>query len=167
MRNKDDYRVPGFLANGIHTGIKTDGGRDLSLIFSTRPATAAGVFTTNSFKAAPVLLDQERIRSGKARAVIANSGVANAATGPDGIADALAVSRAASAELGIDDEMVLVASTGVIGHRLPVQKIEAGIKGFGRGTPRGRNRRCGGRDHDDGPVSQNRPQARDPSAVKR
>ncbi len=130
MRNKDDYRVPGFLANGIHTGIKTDGGRDLSLIFSTRPATAAGVFTTNSFKAAPVLLDQERIRSGKARAVIANSGVANAATGPDGIADALTVSRAASAELGIDDEMVLVASTGVIGHRLPVQKIEAGIKGL-------------------------------------
>ena len=130
MRNKDDYRVPGFLANGIPTGIKTDGGRDLSLIFSTRPATAAGVFTTNSFKAAPVLLDQERIRSGKARAVVANSGVANAATGPDGIADALAVSRATSAELGIADETVLVASTGVIGHRLPVQKIEAGIKGL-------------------------------------
>ncbi len=130
MRNEDDYRVPGFLANGIHTGIKTDGGRDLSLIFSTRPATAAGVFTANNFKAAPVLLDQERIRSGKARAVIANSGVANAATGPDGIADALAVSRATSAELGIADEMVLVASTGVIGHRLPVQKIEAGIKGL-------------------------------------
>ncbi|MDD5100857.1 MAG: bifunctional glutamate N-acetyltransferase/amino-acid acetyltransferase ArgJ [Syntrophales bacterium] len=130
MRNKDDYRVPGFLANGIPTGIKTDGGRDLSLIFSTRPATAAGVFTTNSFKAAPVLLDQERIRSGKARAVVANSGVANAATGPDGIADALAVSRATSAELGIADETVLVASTGVIGHRLPVEKIEAGIKGL-------------------------------------
>jgi glutamate N-acetyltransferase / amino-acid N-acetyltransferase len=128
MKSSDDYRVPGFLANGIHTGIKTDGGRDLALIFSTCPATAAGVFTTNCFKAAPVLLDQERICAGMAQAVIANSGVANAATGPEGIADALAVSRAASAELGIADEMVLVASTGVIGHRLPVRKIEAGVK---------------------------------------
>jgi glutamate N-acetyltransferase / amino-acid N-acetyltransferase len=128
MRTEDDYRVPGFLANGIHTGIKTDGGRDLALIFSTRPATAAGVFTTNCFKAAPVLLDQQRIRSGMVQAVIANSGVANAATGPEGMADALAVSKAASAELGIADEMVLVASTGVIGHRLPLRKIEAGIR---------------------------------------
>src|SRR5665811_1788591 len=108
MKPSDEHRVPGFLANGIHTGIKTDGGRDLALIFSARPATAAGVFTTNCFKAAPVLLDQERIRSGMAQAVIANSGVANAATGPEGAADALAVSRVASAGLGIADEMVLV-----------------------------------------------------------
>ena len=122
MKHRMNYRVPGFLANGIHTGIKPNGGRDLALIFSTRPATAAGVFTTNCFKAAPVLLDQERIRSGVAQAVIANSGVANAATGAEGIADALAVSRAASAELGIADETVLVASTGVIGHRLPLRE---------------------------------------------
>ncbi len=128
MQTSDDYRVPGFLANGIHTGIKTDGGRDLALIYSARPATAAGVFTTNCFKAAPVLLDQERIRSGMAHAVIANSGVANAATGPEGVADALAVSKAASAELGIADETVLVASTGVIGHRLPLRKITGGVK---------------------------------------
>jgi glutamate N-acetyltransferase/amino-acid N-acetyltransferase len=128
MKPANDYRVPGFLANGIHTGIKADGGKDLALLFSICPATAAGVFTTNCFKAAPVLLDQQRIRTGVAQAVIANSGVANAATGPDGLADALAVSRAASAELGIADEMVLVASTGVIGHRLPVRKIEAGVK---------------------------------------
>ena len=128
MQTSGDYRVPGFLANGIHTGIKTNGGRDLALIFSTRPAAAAGVFTTNCFKAAPVLLDQQRIRSGMAQAVIANSGVANAATGPEGVADALAVSKAVSAELGIADEMVLVASTGVIGHRLPLRKIEAGIQ---------------------------------------
>ncbi|MBN2438570.1 MAG: bifunctional glutamate N-acetyltransferase/amino-acid acetyltransferase ArgJ [Deltaproteobacteria bacterium] len=128
MQTSDDYRVPGFLANGIRTGIKTDGGRDLALIYSARPATAAGVFTTNCFKAAPVLLDQDRIRSGIAHAVIANSGVANAATGPEGIADALAVSRAASSELGIADETVLVASTGVIGHRLPLRKITGGVK---------------------------------------
>ena len=124
------YRVPGFLANGVHTGIKTNGGRDLALIFSTRPATAAGVFTTNCFKAAPVLLDRERIQAGIAQAVIANSGVANAATGSEGFEDALTVSRAASGALGIADELVLVASTGVIGHRLPLSKIEAGMKGL-------------------------------------
>jgi glutamate N-acetyltransferase/amino-acid N-acetyltransferase len=130
MNKMDDYRVPGFLANGVHAGIKTDGGRDLALIFSTSPARAAGVFTQNCFKAAPVLLDMERIKAGVAQAVIANSGYANAATGPEGFADALAVSRAASAELGIADELVLVSSTGVIGQRLPLGKIEAGVKGL-------------------------------------
>ncbi len=122
------YRVPGFLANGIHAGIKENRELDLSLIFSTKPATVAGVFTTNCFKAAPVLLDMERIRSGKAQAVIVNSGVANAATGTQGLSDALAVSQAVSRELGIDDEMVLVASTGVIGRRLPVRKISRAVK---------------------------------------
>lgn len=126
----DTYRVPGFLANGIHTGIKANGCLDLALIFSTRPATAAGVFTTNCFKAAPVLLDMERIRTGIAQAVVANSGIANAATGSEGFADTLAVSRAASRELGIADDLVLVASTGVIGHRLPLPKIEAGMRGL-------------------------------------
>jgi glutamate N-acetyltransferase/amino-acid N-acetyltransferase len=72
----------------------------------------------------------ERIRSGIAQAVIVNSGVANAATGPEGFADALAVSRAASRELGIADDLVLVASTGVIGHRLPLRKIENGMRGL-------------------------------------
>ncbi len=124
----ETYRVPGFLAHGIHTGIKANGCLDLALIFSTRPAKAAGVFTTNCFKAAPVLLDMERIQTGFAQAIVANSGVANAATGAEGFADALSVSRAASRELGIADDLVLVASTGVIGHRLPLPKIEAGMK---------------------------------------
>ncbi len=127
------YRVPGFLANGIHAGIKTNGDRDLSMLFSSRPAKAAGVFTTNGFKAAPVLVDMERIRSGIAQAVIVNSGNANAATGPEGFADALSVSLAASKELGIADELVLVASTGVIGHRLPLHNIETGMKGLVEG----------------------------------
>ncbi len=126
----DTYRVPGFLANGVHAGIKTDGNRDLALIYSIYPAKAAGVFTRNCFKAAPVLLDMERIKTGVAQAIIANSGVANAATGPDGFADAHAVSQAASRELGIADELVLVSSTGVIGQRLPLGKIEAGMKGL-------------------------------------
>ncbi len=137
MNKTDNYRVPGFLANGVHAGIKADGCRDLALIFSTCPARAAGVFTRNCFKAAPVLLDMERIKAGVAQAVIANSGYANAATGPEGFADALAVSRAASAELGIADELVLVSSTGVIGQRLPLGKIEAGVKGLVAGLNAG------------------------------
>ncbi len=130
MKPAETYRVPGFLANGVHAGIKVDGRHDLALIFSTCPAKAAGVFTTNCFKAAPVLLDMERIRTGSAQAVIANSGYANAATGPEGFEDALAVSLAASTELGIADDLILVASTGVIGHRIPVPKIKSGIKGL-------------------------------------
>lgn len=127
---QDNYRVPGFLANGIHAGIKTDGRPDLALLYSQRPAAAAGVFTTNCFKAAPVLIDMERIGTGKAQAVIVNSGVANAATGAEGLEDARAVSRAVSGELGIPDELVLVASTGVIGHRLPLGKIAGEVKGL-------------------------------------
>jgi glutamate N-acetyltransferase / amino-acid N-acetyltransferase len=127
METLDNYRIQGFLANGIHAGIKPDGRHDLALLYSIRPATAAGVFTTNCFKAAPVLLDMERIQKGTARAVIVNSGYANAATGREGFDDALAVSRSASGALGIADEQVLVASTGVIGQRIPLGKIEAGM----------------------------------------
>ena len=130
MTGKELYRVPGFLANGIHVGIRTDGRRDLALLYSTVPARAAGVFTTNCFKAAPVQLDMARIRSGMAQAVIANSGCANAATGPEGLADARAVSLALSRELGIADDLVQVASTGVIGHRFDVGKIRSGVSGL-------------------------------------
>lgn len=128
MKKAGEYKVPGFLANGIPVGIKENGERDLSLIFSRLPATAAAVFTTNCFKAAPVQVDRERIRSGQIQAIVINSGVANAATGKEGLADALAVSRALAAELAIDEEKILVASTGVIGRRLPVEKIVGGIK---------------------------------------
>ena len=128
MKSLKEVRIPGFSANGIHAGIKENGEPDLSLIFSAKPATAAAVFTTNCFKAAPVLLDMERIRSGIIQAIIVNSGVANAATGKEGLSDALAVSKAVSAQLGIDDHKVLVASTGVIGHRIPVRKIVGGVK---------------------------------------
>ncbi len=128
MKKEEECRVPGFLANGIPVGIKENGERDLSLIFSRQPATAAAVFTTNCFKAAPVLVDMERIRSGQIQAIVINSGVANAATGKEGFADALAVSSALAAELAIDEDKILVASTGVIGRRLPVEKIVGGVK---------------------------------------
>jgi len=129
MNNKtDDVTVPGFLANGIHSGIKENGIKDLAMIFSVIPAKVSGVFTRNYFKAAPVLIDMERIKAGMAQAILVNSGNANAATGKTGYEDALAVSRSASKKLDIRDELVLVASTGIIGHRLPVKKIELGME---------------------------------------
>ncbi|SEM60695.1 glutamate N-acetyltransferase [Syntrophus gentianae] len=125
--NVDEYIVPGFLANGISAGIKEQGRKDLALIFSEVPARTAGVFTTNCFKAAPVLVDMERISSGMAQAIVTNSGNANAATGAKGYQDALAMSRAAAMGLNISEELVMVASTGVIGHPLPVERIEKGM----------------------------------------
>lgn len=122
------YSVPGFCANGISAGIKEEGKRDLSLIYSKVPAKVAGVFTTNCFKAAPVLLDMKRVQSGAAQAIITNSGNANAATGDEGYKDAVDIARTTAGELGIDEELVLVASTGIIGHRLPVEKIMTGVK---------------------------------------
>jgi len=122
----EEYIVPVFLANGISVGIKEEGRKDLGLIFSEVPASVAGVFTTNCFKAAPVLVDMERVSSGTTQAILTNSGNANAATGEGGYRDALAMSRAASKGLHIADDLVMVASTGVIGHPLPLEKIKNG-----------------------------------------
>jgi len=124
---KEKISVPGFLASGVSAGIKETGARDLSLIYSTVPARAAGVFTTNAFKAAPVLVCMERIKAGRAQAILTNSGNANAATGAAGCQDALDMSKSLSSFMKIKDELVLVASTGVIGHRLPVEKIRKNI----------------------------------------
>ncbi|MCG6910750.1 MAG: bifunctional glutamate N-acetyltransferase/amino-acid acetyltransferase ArgJ [Deltaproteobacteria bacterium] len=121
---------PGFKAAGTHAGLKKNGEKDLGLIFSDVPAAAAGVFTTNRVKAAPVLLDMERIKSGTARAIIANSRNANCCTGARGMQDALAMGKAASAALGIDEKEVMVASTGVIGTPLPVGKIVTAAPGL-------------------------------------
>ena len=123
----DTIRVPGFLGSSVAAGVKSGGGRDLSLIFSDVPARAAGVFTTNRFKAAPVVLDLERISRHHSQCIIANSGNANAATGEEGYRDAVAMSKAVSDRLGIDDGLVLVASTGIIGERLPLEKIVGAV----------------------------------------
>jgi glutamate N-acetyltransferase/amino-acid N-acetyltransferase len=120
---RGEVTVPGFLASGIEAGIKEAGKKDLALLFSEVPAVAAGVFTKNVFKAAPVLLDIKRMRKGMAQAVIINSGNANAATGRDGYGDALEMARAVARRIGIGEELVLVASTGVIGKRLPLEKV--------------------------------------------
>jgi glutamate N-acetyltransferase/amino-acid N-acetyltransferase len=128
MTGDNTVKVSGFLANGIAVGIKENGQRDLSLIYSNVPATAAAVFTTNRFKAAPVILDMERISGGRAQAIIANSGNANASTGKDGYDDAVAMSKAVADRLNIGEDLVLVASTGIIGEKLPLHKIVGGTK---------------------------------------
>jgi glutamate N-acetyltransferase/amino-acid N-acetyltransferase len=122
-----ELEVPGFVAGAVAAGIKKGGSKDLGMIFSEVPACAAGVFTTNRVQAAPVLLDKERIRSGRCQAIVANSGNANACTGKGGVDDAKAVARAAAASLGIPEELVLVASTGVIGQNLNVAAIETAM----------------------------------------
>lgn len=119
--------VAGFQAAGLAAGIKKKGGLDLALIVADRPAAAAGVFTRNRVKAAPVLLCRRRIRSGQAQAILINSGNANACTGPQGKADARTLTREAARILAIPEAVVLPASTGVIGQPLPVDRIKTAL----------------------------------------
>ncbi len=121
------FSVPGFKAWGIHSGIKKNGKKDLAIIYADREATAAGVFTKNRVKAACVLLNTARVKSGKGRVIIANSGCANACTGKRGLADARATAEIAASELGVKSDSVYVASTGVIGEFLPMPKLATGI----------------------------------------
>ena len=97
------------------------------MIFSTVPAAAAGVFTRNRIQAAPVVLDRKRIESGKGRAIVVNSGNANCCTGEQGMQNALAMAKAVADGLDLPVEQVLVASTGVIGEQLPIQKIKTAV----------------------------------------
>ncbi len=118
----------GFLAGATAAEIKYKGRLDLGILYSERPCAAAGRFTKNRIKAAPVQWCQDRVLSGKAQAVIVNSGCANACTGEQGIKDAASMAGIAAKKLGVSADAVLVASTGVIGHKLPVDRIEAGVK---------------------------------------
>ncbi len=118
----------GFLAGGLHCGVKKDDASDLAIIFSEQPAILTGLFTKNFVKAAPVLYSQKVVEAGAARAIVANSGNANAVTGEQGMRDAEAMAEAAAKCLGIPPYEVAVASTGVIGQNLPIDRIVAGIK---------------------------------------
>jgi glutamate N-acetyltransferase/amino-acid N-acetyltransferase len=124
------FFIPGFMFSGISAGIKEDGERDLALFYSVTPATAAGVFTRNRVKAAPVLLDRERIRRGRCQAIIVNSGNANACTGERGVRDARAIADATAEALRIPRGLVLVSSTGVIGKPFPTDRIVSRIPGL-------------------------------------
>jgi glutamate N-acetyltransferase/amino-acid N-acetyltransferase len=118
---------PGFKAAGTAAGIKKNGLKDLGLIVSEPAASVAGVFTRNRVQAAPVQLDRERIRGGICRGVLANSGNANCCTGAAGYENARRMAQAAAAALGVPEEQVLVASTGVIGEPLPIGPIETAL----------------------------------------
>ncbi len=114
----------GFLANGIKAGLKKSGNPDLALIYSETPAVAAGIFTTNVFKASPVKLSMANLRNKTHQAIVVNSGNANCANGRQGDADALLMAGYIAKGMGLGRSEVLLASTGIIGHRLPVRKIE-------------------------------------------
>lgn len=117
----------GFKAAGVRCGIKQKG-PDLAAVYSDAECSVAAVFTTNAFKAASVVINMERLRSGKARAVVANSGNANACTGEKGLRDAREICRIAGDLLDVPEEQVYNASTGIIGVALPMDKIEAGVR---------------------------------------
>jgi glutamate N-acetyltransferase/amino-acid N-acetyltransferase len=125
--NKRDIIIPGFKFSGISAGIKHPEEKDLALIFSEELATTAGVFTTNRIKAAPVILDIERIKSGRGQAIIINSGNANACTGKQGLKDAHEMRARVAKNLDIKPDYVYVSSTGIIGKPLPMNRIKKAI----------------------------------------
>ncbi len=118
----------GFRAAGVGAEIKYKGRNDVALVVADAPCTAAAVFTTNKVAAAPVVYDREVVKGGRVQAILANSGCANACTGEEGLRDARVSALATAGELGIDPAHVLVASTGVIGRRLPMDRLLAGMK---------------------------------------
>ncbi len=118
----------GFRAAGVPAKIKYEGRNDVALVVADAPCAAAAVFTTNAVAAAPVVYDREIVKGGRIQAILANSGCANACTGEAGYKDAELSALATAGELGIDPKHVLVASTGVIGRRLPMDRLLAGMK---------------------------------------
>lgn len=120
--------VPGVQSAGIHAGIKKAEAKDLALIFTDKPSAAAGVFTKNSVTAAPVLVCRQHLSDPVAQAIVINSGNANACTGELGMSNAQRMATATAGQLGIDENLVLVSSTGVIGQQLPMDEIENGIQ---------------------------------------
>ncbi|WP_030301355.1 bifunctional glutamate N-acetyltransferase/amino-acid acetyltransferase ArgJ [Streptomyces katrae] len=119
----------GFTAAGIAAGIKQNGNRDLALVVNTGPrCAAAGVFTSNRVQAAPVQWSRQILADGRIRAVVLNSGGANACTGPQGFQDTCATAEKAAERLGLDAADVAVCSTGLIGVPLPMDRILAGVE---------------------------------------
>jgi glutamate N-acetyltransferase/amino-acid N-acetyltransferase len=118
----------GFLAGASHAGLKKSNALDIAILCGEDLCTGAALFTTNAIKSAPVVLSQRRINAGKIYAVVINSGCANSCVGEDGLTDASNMTKITAAKLGVPEETVLVASTGVIGKRLPMDLIKNGIE---------------------------------------
>ncbi|MBQ3289195.1 MAG: bifunctional glutamate N-acetyltransferase/amino-acid acetyltransferase ArgJ [Kiritimatiellae bacterium] len=118
----------GFRAAGVAAEIKYKGRNDVALIVADEPCAVAALFTTNKVAAAPVVYDRDVVRGGRAQAILANSGCANACTGEQGMRDARLSALVTAGELGIDPKHVLVASTGVIGRPLPMDRLLDGMR---------------------------------------
>lgn len=127
MTQQSEHMVQGFKASAVKAGLKKDKELDLALIVSERETAVAGVFTTNKVVAAPVILTREHTKNGRARAIIANAGNANACTGKAGFNDARRIAELVADKLGIESDEVLVASTGVIGQPLNVDNISEAL----------------------------------------
>ena len=120
--------VPGFVAGAVHAGIKDTDELDLAILYSKMPCVATGVFTTNLVKSAPIILSQRHLTQRKARAIVVNSGCANACLGEQGMTDASEMASLTATKVSIASQEVLVASTGVIGKPLPMSQIRNGIE---------------------------------------
>jgi len=129
--------MQGFRFSAVEAAIKKPGRLDLALIFSDLPAQVAAVYTTNRVQAAPVIISRERSQNGICRALLVNSGNANACTGKQGMADALECGRRTAEALGLPDEELLIASTGVIGQPLPMERFKKGVQPLVDGLDRG------------------------------
>lgn len=123
---RESLPVAGFRAAGLHSGIKAKA-PDLALLVCDEPASVAAVFTQSTVVGAPVEVSRERVRSGRTRGVVVNSGCSNVAMGQRGIRDARAMTRMAARAVGCHEEEILVASTGVIGQPLPLETLRRGI----------------------------------------
>ena len=117
----------GFLASGIHCGIKPIPDLDLALVVSEQPGPIAGFLTTNHVQAAPIILTRRQLKKEQGQAIIINSGNANAVTGTQGLADARTMAQGVSKALGIKPSLVFIGSTGIIGRPLPIHHIQEGI----------------------------------------
>lgn len=119
--------IDGYSASAVAAGVKYKDRLDIGLIYSDEPAVTAGVFTSNQVIAAPLVLDMERLKQGRAQAILVNSGCANACTGEQGMEICRATSKMVADELNIDEEMVQVSSTGVIGEQLNIEAFRNGV----------------------------------------
>ena len=149
----------GFTSAAVHCGIKAKPGvLDLAVLAANAPASVAGIFTTNLAQAAPVLVSKRHldITRGIGRAIVVNSGCANACTGDEGLANAARMASEVAADLGCEPSQVLVASTGVIGVGLKMDRVVSGIRQACSSLARGTRRRGGARNHDDRSVSEGR-----------
>ena len=127
MANKSVTAAKGFLAGGVYSGVKKSGKPDLGVVVCPEGATAAAVFTTNQVYSAAVEVCRSHVKSGKIYAAVVNSGNANACTGKQGLQDAITMCQAAGRLLGVKPNQILLASTGIIGEKLAVDKVTAGI----------------------------------------